>query len=185
MKTAFRFLVVALMVAGLAAGLGCSTKKYETDAPHATTDDDAKRRAEEEALRQRQLEEQRQREAAAAASVAAAREEISRMIHFDFDKYDLKPEARSILQTKAQVLKQYPNMRVTIEGHCDERGTEEYNLALGERRANSAYEFLVLLGVPANRLNKVSYGESRPLDPAGNEVAWAKNRRCEFKVAGQ
>jgi len=182
MKAAFRFLVVALMVAGLAAGLGCSTKQAATDVPpSATTDDDAKRRAEEEALRQRQLEEQRQREAAA---LAAAKEEIGRMIHFDFDKYDLKPEARSVLQAKAQVLKQYPNMRVVIEGHCDNRGTEEYNLALGERRANSAYEFLVLLGVPANRLSKVSYGESRPLDPANNEVAWAKNRRCEFKVAG-
>lgn len=180
MKAAFRLLVVALMVIGLAAGLGCASKQAASDVPPSATDDDAKRRAEEEALRQRQLEEQRLREAAA---LTAAKEEIARRIHFDFDKYDLKPEARSILQAKAQVLKQYPNMRLVIEGHCDERGTEEYNLALGERRANSAYEFLVLLGVPANRMSKVSYGESRPLDPANNEVAWAKNRRAEFVIA--
>ncbi len=177
MKAALRSLFVVLMIAVMAAAVGCSSKQAKSDAP--ATDDDAKRRAEEEALRQRQLEEQRRREAAA---LAAAKEEIGRMIHFDFDKYDLKPEARSVLQAKAQVLKQYSNLKVVVEGHCDERGTEEYNLALGEKRAKSAYEFLVLMGIQGSRLSTVSYGKAKPLDPAKNEAAYAKNRRCEFKV---
>ncbi|EPR37045.1 peptidoglycan-associated lipoprotein [Desulfovibrio sp. X2] len=176
---AVRTLFVVLMIAVMAAAMGCSSKQAKTEQP-AVSNDDAARRAEEEAMRQRQLEEQRRREAAA---MAAAQQEIGRMIHFDFDKYDLKPEARSILQAKAQVLKQYANLKIVIEGYCDERGTEEYNLALGERRAKSAYEFLVLMGIQGNRMTTVSYGKSRPLDPAHNEVAWAKNRRCEFKVA--
>lgn len=176
MKAALRSLFVVLMIAVMAAAVGCSSKQAKSDMP---ADDDAKRRAEEEALRQRQLEEQRRREAAA---LAAAKEEIGRMIHFDFDKFDLKPEARSVLQAKAQVLKQYTNLKVVVEGHCDERGTEEYNLALGEKRAKSAYEFLVLMGVQGSRLSTVSYGKSKPLDPAKNEAAYAKNRRCEFKV---
>ena len=71
---------------------------------------------------------------------------------------------------------------MVIEGHCDERGTEEYNLALGERRARSAYEFLILLGVDSERLEIISYGEERPLNPADNETAWAENRRAEFNV---
>jgi len=73
-------------------------------------------------------------------------------------------------------------LRLVIEGHCDERGTEEYNLALGERRARAAYEFLILLGVESNRMQIVSYGEEFPADPGHNETAWAKNRRDEFKV---
>ena len=109
MKAALRSLFVVLMIAVMAAAVGCSSKQAKSDMP---SDDDAKRRAEEEALRQRQLEEQRRREAAA---LAAAKEEIGRMIHFDFDKYDLKPEARSVLQAKAQVLKQYTNLKVVVD----------------------------------------------------------------------
>ncbi|MDQ7032574.1 MAG: peptidoglycan-associated lipoprotein Pal [Desulfonauticus sp.] len=107
---------------------------------------------------------------------------IAKRIFFDFDSYELKPEARKILQQKAEILKKHPEIKIVIEGHCDERGTEEYNLALGEKRARAAYEFLILLGVDANRMQIVSYGEEDPLDPRHCEAAWAKNRRDEFKI---
>ncbi len=103
-------------------------------------------------------------------------------IHFAFDSYELSPKARAILKKKAEILLKYPNIKMVIEGHCDERGTEEYNLALGERRARAAYEYLILLGIEADRLSIVSYGEERPLDPRHNEEAWAKNRRDEFRI---
>ena len=105
---------------------------------------------------------------------------VLKKIYFDFDKYDLKPEAREVLQTNAGVLKQYPQFKVRVEGHCDERGTVEYNLALGERRARAARDYLASLGVPANRISIVSFGKERPEDPGHNESAWAKNRRDEL-----
>ena len=97
-------------------------------------------------------------------------------VFFDFDKSDLKPEARKTIERWATWLKQYPNVNVTIEGHCDERGTREYNLALGERRANSAKNFLASLGVDAKRVSTISYGKERPLVLGSNEAAWAQNR---------
>ncbi len=103
-------------------------------------------------------------------------------IHFAFDSYELSPKAREILKKKAEVLLKYPYIKMVIEGNCDERGTEEYNLALGERRARAAYEYLILLGIEADRLSIVSYGEERPLDPRHNEEAWAKNRRDDFTI---
>ena len=120
---------------------------------------------------------------ATAQALEQAKGVISRnRVYFDFDKFDLKPDARNVLKAKAALLKKYPKVRILIEGHCDDRGTEEYNLALGERRARAAYEFLVLLGVRASQLEMVSYGEEYPADPANNETAWAKNRRDEFKI---
>jgi len=98
-------------------------------------------------------------------------------IHFDFDKYDIRPQDGLILQENAVVLTKHPAVKVQIEGHCDERGTVEYNLALGERRANNAKKYLVSLGVPKDRISTISYGKERPLDPGHNEEAWAKNRR--------
>ncbi len=106
-------------------------------------------------------------------------------IHFDFDKYDLSARAREILANKAYFLKQYPNVKILIEGHCDERGTAEYNLALGERRANSAKQYLVQLGVSESRISTVSYGKERPLDPGHNEAAWSKNRRAHFVIVSR
>ncbi|MBW2039150.1 MAG: peptidoglycan-associated lipoprotein Pal [Deltaproteobacteria bacterium] len=103
-------------------------------------------------------------------------------IHFEFDRYDLIKEARGILAENAKVLVAHPNLRIQIEGHCDERGSNEYNLALGERRAVSAKLYLVKLGVKGNRLSTISYGEEMPLDPRHNEEAWAKNRRCHFVI---
>ncbi len=98
-------------------------------------------------------------------------------IHFDFDKYDIGPQDALILQENAALLTKQPAVKVQIEGHCDERGTVEYNLALGERRANNAKKYLVSLGVSKDRISTISYGKERPLDPGHNEEAWAKNRR--------
>jgi peptidoglycan-associated lipoprotein len=103
-------------------------------------------------------------------------------IYFDFDRSELLPQAKNTLREKAQFLKKYPDFYVRIEGHCDERGTNEYNLALGERRAQSAKNFLVSLGIDAKRLRTISYGEERPADPRSNEAGWALNRRDEFKL---
>jgi peptidoglycan-associated lipoprotein len=103
-------------------------------------------------------------------------------IHFAFDQYDLNEEARKTLSDIAKVLAAHTSLVIQIEGHCDERGSNEYNLALGERRAASAKEYLTKLGVQASRLSTISYGEEMPLDPGHNEVAWAKNRRCHFVI---
>jgi len=107
---------------------------------------------------------------------------LQKRIHFAFDSYELRSEARKALQEKADILKQFSDLEVVVEGHCDERGTDEYNLALGERRARAAYEFLILLGVDADRLSIISYGEEKPIATGHNETAWAKNRRAEFRI---
>jgi peptidoglycan-associated lipoprotein len=99
-------------------------------------------------------------------------------IHFDFDKYDIRPGDAEILKENGALLKKYPKVKIQIEGHCDERGTVEYNLALGERRANSTKKYLASLGVSPDRISTISYGKERPLDPGHNEEAWAKNRRA-------
>jgi peptidoglycan-associated lipoprotein len=108
--------------------------------------------------------------------------EVGDRVFFDFDKSDLKPEARRTVERWAGFLKQYPNLTVTVEGHCDERGTREYNLALGERRANSAKNFLVSLGVDARRVATISYGKERPAVVGSNEAAWSQNRRSVMVV---
>jgi len=103
-------------------------------------------------------------------------------VFFDFDKSDLKPEARNKLTANGGKLLEAVDSRVTIEGHCDERGTVEYNLALGERRARAAMDFLVNYGVPARRIEIVSYGENKPFAMGHDEASWAKNRRAHFVV---
>lgn len=99
-------------------------------------------------------------------------------IYFDTDKYDIDSQDAAALRSQAQYLLQYTQARATIEGHADERGTREYNLALGERRANAAKNYLVSLGVPAERLSTISYGKERPVATGSNESAWAQNRRA-------
>ena len=103
-------------------------------------------------------------------------------IYFAFDKSELTAESKAVLQKKAEYLRAYPELSIIIEGHCDERGTNEYNLALGERRADAAFKYLNAMGIAGDRMKTVSYGEERPADPGHNESAWAKNRRDEFKV---
>jgi peptidoglycan-associated lipoprotein len=105
-----------------------------------------------------------------------------RPIFFDYDRSDISEESQRILDANAEVMKKNPTWVITIEGHCDERGTAEYNLALGERRATSARTYLVSLGIPGDRLRTVSYGKEFPFDPAHDDAAWAKNRRDHFVV---
>jgi len=103
-------------------------------------------------------------------------------IRFDFDRYDIRPEDADILKENAALLMQYPEVKIQAEGHCDERGTAEYNLALGERRANAAKKYLISLGITADRISTISYGEEKPLDAGHDEEAWAKNRRGHFVI---
>jgi len=99
-------------------------------------------------------------------------------IYFDYDKYDIRPADAETLKGNAAVLKKYPTIKIQIEGHCDERGTDEYNLALGERRAGSTKKYLNSLGVAPDRVTIISFGEEKPVDSAHNETAWSKNRRA-------
>jgi peptidoglycan-associated lipoprotein len=108
-------------------------------------------------------------------------EQIARIgdrVFFPVDRSDLTPEARQLVEKWAEFLRQYPNQNVSIEGHCDERGTREYNLGLGERRANAAKAYLASLGIQASRIDVVSYGKERPAVVGSNEQAWSQNRRA-------
>ena len=106
------------------------------------------------------------------------------LVYFDFDKSDIRPDMRATMDAKARFLQEYPSLRVQIEGHCDERGTVEYNIALGHRRSQSAKDYLASLGVKTSRVDTVSYGEERPADSRSNEAGWAKNRRAKFNIIG-
>jgi len=119
---------------------------------------------------------------AAAPGVAVTEEKLSQFddVRFDFDKSVVKEDGRKTCQVVADYLKKNPKMKFLIEGHCDERGTAEYNMALGERRATAVMTYLVSLGVPKAELSTVSFGKEKPLDPGHNEEAWAKNRRAHF-----
>ena len=187
-------LALLVIIPGLLFTTSCAKKTVKSEpAAKAPGADEAAMKAEmerqkEELARQRALEEQRLKEeqALAAAKKKAMMGEKDRFlnehIYFDFDKYNLRSDAQSVLKAKAAYMKKNPKIKVRIEGHCDERGTNEYNLALGDRRANSAKEFLVNLGIGESRLTTISYGEERPADPGQNEAAWARNRRAEFII---
>lgn len=115
-------------------------------------------------------------------SVEDFRVSVGDRVFFGYDRFDLSAEARSVLERQAAWLRRYPNVRLLIAGNCDERGTREYNLALGARRAAAARDYLVSLGVAANRLETVSYGKERPLDPRANEEAWSVNRNAHSQI---
>ena len=102
---------------------------------------------------------------------------VGNTVNFDFDKYDLRADAQAVLRAQAAWLNQNPSRTVTVEGHCDERGTREYNLGLGERRANAAKQYLITLGVAESRLKTISYGKERPLCVESSESCWGQNRR--------
>ncbi len=144
-------------------------EKAEKPKPPVSSGDQALR---EKALREEEA--RRQKEAAERARFEADD------IHFDFDEYLLSDSAKQNLEKKAQWLKQYPVAKAVIEGHCDERGSAEYNMALGQKRADAAMQYLISLGIKADRLSTISYGKEKPLDPRSNEEAWAKNRRAHF-----
>jgi peptidoglycan-associated lipoprotein len=179
-------LAMVLVIPGFLLTVSCAKKTIRSETS-LTQEEDAAAQAAAEKARQEELEQQRaieeQRLKEESERMAAARDMfLSEDIFFEFDSAVLLAEAQEILRKKAEWLINNPKATATIEGHCDERGTNEYNLALGERRAESAKAFLVDLGVQGSRLSSISYGEERPLDPGHNEEAWAKNRRGHFTI---
>jgi len=166
MKKHVSFLIMITLALLLSAG--CAKKATETPAPAPAPEQTA---PVEKPMTMTQTE---VKETASATAADLTR------IHFDFDSYVLSGEARATLQQNAAILKSVPGLKVRVEGHCDERGSDDYNLALGERRAQATVDYLVSLGVSSGKLSTISYGEMKPLDPASNETAWAKNRRAEF-----
>lgn len=150
-----RYALILALVMALAAGFGCAKKTSD----EGTLTDDM------------------------SPEMRAAIQQITDgRVLFAFDKFDIKPEYKEMLKAKADLMKQFPSVRVRIEGNCDERGTQEYNLALGERRARAAYEYLVMLGVSPSQLEMISYGKERPAVSGDSEEAWALNRRDNFNV---
>jgi peptidoglycan-associated lipoprotein len=191
-------IALLIVIPGLLFTASCAKKQVMTqDSSAAATQQQATVDAGDAGASQQEMvkEEAVMSEAEKAAAVqmiqddARAREvEMQRMafqsenIYFDFDSAELTPMAQDVLVRKADWLRANPMASVIIEGHCDERGTAEYNLALGERRANAARDFVVDLGISDARVSTISYGEERPADMGSNEEAWAKNRRDVFVV---
>lgn len=189
-------LALLFIIPGLLFTTSCAKKtvkpasaKAPATGGAAKTADLEKQKA--ELARQKALEEQRLEQERLAMSSAEARKKVEQgerarfeqdHIYFDFDRYNLDPDAQRALKMKAAFMKANPKIKARIEGHCDERGTNEYNLALGDRRANSAKEFLLNLGIAESRLTSISHGEEKPVAMGHNEAAWAKNRRAQFVV---
>ena len=186
-KWAFLVFFLVIFVAFLAPS--CAKKELKSEP--TMSEEEARRQAEEEA-RQRELErqaairEESLKEDALRAEgerMQSAREMFENEdVFFEFDSASLTAEAQEILRAKAEWLRANPGVRVLIEGHCDERGTNEYNLALGDRRAYSSKAFLTDLGIDDTRISTISYGEERPIASGASEEAWAKNRRAHFVI---
>jgi peptidoglycan-associated lipoprotein len=148
---------------------------------------DAARRAADEAARKAAADEAARRAAAAEAArleaeTASAKAAIAQMVYFDFNKDDVRDDAKPTLDAKVGILNANPALRIRIAGHTDDRGSDEYNLALGQRRAASVQRYLVSRGVDASRFETVSFGKERPAAQGADEAAWAKNRRAEFEI---
>ena len=196
MKRKWIILAMLFIIPTMLFSVSCAKKAVMTEPSMTDTSaaDEAARQAELEKQQamdlQKQMEEERLAAEAAAAALAAEAMErdmmmaknrfISENVYFDFDNATLDYQAQELLKQKAMWLRDFPEANVVIEGHCDERGTNAYNLALGERRAESAKAFLVNLGISDARLTTISYGEEKPLDMGQNEESWAKNRRAAF-----
>jgi len=195
MKRKWIILAMLFIIPAMLFSVSCAKKAVMTEP--STTDasaaDEAARQAELEKQkameREKQMEEERLAEERAEQLKAEAMERdmmmaknrfLSENVYFDFDNATLDYQAQELLKQKAMWLRDFPEANVVIEGHCDERGTNAYNLALGERRAESAKAFLVNLGISDARLTTISYGEEKPLDMGQSEESWAKNRRAAF-----
>lgn len=188
-------LVVFMLASVLVLGLGAcaTTPKDEAAIEVQPSEEELERQRQEELERQRQQELDRMREEEMALTTPEEEaptemtdvdvSQVLNTVYFDFDKYELKPEARDTLSTNAEWLKMNPDIQVQIEGHCDERGTEEYNLALGERRAAAVKDYLVSMGVDEGRLYTISYGEEVPANIGHDAASWSENRRAQFKAA--
>ncbi|MEE2776279.1 MAG: peptidoglycan-associated lipoprotein Pal [Acidobacteriota bacterium] len=192
MKSIWRFLYVAVAVGVLLVGVGCSgggePEAPQADipapsappAPNEPTDVTPPPRPTVEDATPNPLDAEIKE-----ADQHARDNGMIGDVYFDFDKYELKEEARQRLAKNADFLKGNGAFVVTIEGHCDERGTNDYNIALGDRRANAAKDYLISLGVSAGRVRTVSYGEERPSCTDSNEGCWFRNRRGEFHLSGR
>ncbi len=195
---------LAILILILGIGLimtGCPKKVVKTEEPTVKLSEEKAKTEAERAKEAKEREARRKEEEAKAEkekfekSLTTKKEpgiqgqvsesSLIKDVHFDFDKYDIRPADAEILKANAAVLAKNPNVKIQIEGHCDERGTIEYNLALGERRASSTKTYLVSIGIPANRISTISYGKERPLDPAHNEEAWTKNRRAHTIIVAK
>jgi len=183
---------LVLMGLGVALCVACGKNpEPEVPAPQANADSIAAaeraradsmaaeqaRRAQEEAERIAQ-----QRAADSAAAAAEVRNMLAAMIHFDFDRATLRSDDMGALDQKVAILSANPDLRIRISGHCDERGSDEYNLALGNRRGTAAKEYLVSHGIDASRIETASFGEERPVAMGHDEDSWAQNRRDEFEI---
>jgi peptidoglycan-associated lipoprotein len=191
-QTGVGLLIILFFISGFFL-FSCSKKTVKSEPvvskPPTVSEDEA-----EKAKKRVRVKEQEAADQAQALREKALREEEARRlkeasdkanfesddIHFEFDQYILSDSAREKLNKKAQWLKSYPTAKTTIEGYCDERGSAEYNLALGQRRADAAAQYLISLGINANRISTVSFGKENPIDPGHDEAAWAKNRRAHF-----
>lgn len=184
-------LAVLLLIPGMSLMTSCAKKQVRsepgmvseqpaTSMEEATTEDEM---SGQQAIEEQRLQEQRLREEAKARRQRAEKQAfLNEHIYFDFDKSTLTDSAKVTLKAKAAWLMANPNVTVTIEGHCDERGTSEYNMALGDRRARSARSYLMDLGIRSRRMTTISYGEEKPIALGHNEAAWAKNRRAQFVI---
>ncbi len=181
-------LALLLIIPGLLFTASCAKKTVKSDS--SATAAEQQQQAEAAAAQERDRDQQAAAEAAAQMAEETAQRDAmmlqnmfeSESIYFEFDSAALSPVAQGTLSGKADFLRDNQGTQVIIEGHCDERGTPEYNLALGDRRAESAKSFLINMGVDSSRFTTVSYGEESPVDTGHDEEAWAKNRRAKFLV---
>jgi len=206
-KKSFSIFILILCLGLFIAGCPKKTVRLNREPPSVQKSEEARRLEAERAAREaREAQELKERELARIkeeeAKMAQGKElekslvakkergiegevfesKLLKDIHFGYDQYEIRREDEEILKENAAFLKKNPTMKIQIEGHCDERGTAEYNLALGERRANHTKKYLVSLGIRSDRISTISYGEEKPLDPGNNEEAWAKNRRAHIVV---
>lgn len=193
-KRVWMNVMMAVLVAGLFLTVSCAKKTIVAE-PTSIVDQakldaeakaraEAEARAEEERIKAQALADQLAKEKALReAGMATAKDRfVNENVQFEFDSSELTAMAIALLKDKADYLNENSGLNVVIEGHCDERGTTEYNIALGERRAVTVKNYLVNLGISGSRLTTVSFGEERPLDPAENEAAYSKNRRAQFVI---
>jgi len=179
-------ITVLILCIGLVM-IGCPKKTIVKEEPSVMKEEATKKeeaaRKEEEAKKEFQTSMVAKKEPGIEGEVFESK--LFKDIHFDFDKYDIRPGDAAILKENAALLKKFPNIKIQIEGHCDERGTVEYNLALGERRANRTKDYVVSLGISVTRVSTISYGKEKPFDPGHNERAWAKNRRAHTIITAK
>ena len=188
MQRSMLLLLVCLVTAALGA---CGKTKVSSTSPQPNADSAAAERARRDADAEQRAREEaervaRQRTSDSLAALGrggeAVRTLLGTMVHFEYDRANLRSDDAAVLDQRVAIMQANSGLRIRVSGHCDERGSDEYNLALGNRRANTAKQYLVSHGIDAGRIETTSYGKERPLDPAHNEQAWATNRRDEFEI---